>query len=313
MTNTDPPPSEQTPWDLVGEYMNNLTAAASAIATRNLSLWRIPQGYDAADPERWRKDSERVASVAMENARDLWMATHWFSPRQRIAYPLPVVVLEFQPHGEHGDHWQLCEQTLIPIGLAGLTHLPDEADIEVHGGDPAGASALKRCLRAHLDSKRTGYLVETYDVKGLRPGFYTGTVSVDRDAPCPIAQLQIFVPGDARAEAAPTVAVRWVVAAPGTREWQPPGPIALGLWQGGPEPNGPIVVSLVGGEHAGPLAEGFEITTVPPGRSYELRLPARPPEGAAGYYTGVVRCRDSQPHVLARLEVIVDPTPPSSG
>lgn len=308
MTNTDPPPSEQTPWDLVGEYMNNLTAAASAIATRNLSLWRIPHGYDAADPERWRKDSERVARVAMENARDLWMATHWFSPRQRIAYPLPVVVLEFQPHGEHGDHWQLCEQTLIPIGLAGLTHLPDEAEIEVHGGDPAGVSALEECLRAHLDSKRTGYLVESYDVKGLRPGVYAGTVSIDRDAPSPIAQLQISVPGK-RAHAAPTVAVRWVVATDGTGGWHPPGPIALGRWQGDPEL---IVVSLVGGANAGSLAEDFTIAAVPPGPSYALQLPARPPNGAAGYYTGVVRCGDSQPHVLARLEVVVDPTPPST-
>jgi hypothetical protein len=310
MSQPDPPPPQPTPWDLFGAYMANVAAVTSTIASRNLTLWRTPQGR-LDDPERWRKDYERLMEVTTENARDVWSLSLGMTPSERVAYPLAAVELAFERfQGDAGPGgWKLSDQVLIPVGLAGLGPLSEHAQIELSGADPAGAAALRRCLRVRLDANRTGYLVESYDVRDLWPGVYTGLVYVDEPTRCPIAQLRVVVGGKAGEPTVPTVVLRWGApwtpdgAPAATRaEWRP-SPIVLRAPQGGPTPPQEIRVVLAGASH---LEKHLQVRPTAAGDAYELRALEPPRPDTGGYYTGAAYTIESEPRMLAKLEVIID-------
>lgn len=312
MRDHDPPPPEPSPWDLVGAYFEDVAAVTSTIAARNLTLWRYPQGR-LDDPDRWRKDCERVAEVTTQNARDLWALWLGLPPRERVAYPLSVVELEFeQIPGSNG--WQLSDQVVIPVGLAGLGPIPEHAHIEVDGADPAGAAALRACLRTRLDPLRTGYLLESVDVRNLWPGLYTGIVYITDPQRFPIAQLRIAVKGQAGEPTVPTVVLRWGIpytpdGAPVAFDarWAPAGPIVLRAPQGGPAPPAAIAVRLDGDDGAAKeLEQLLAVTAAPSGDAYVLVPTGPPPAGATGYYTGVAYTIEPEPRALAKLEIVVD-------
>jgi hypothetical protein len=317
MRDFDPPPPDPTPWDRVGAFLGDMASVTTTIANRNMQLWMTsaPRAADGYAPDRRQADWTRWMDVATANTRDLWSLWLGVTPRERVAYPLPTAYLEFDGRVDAGGvtRWTLTEQVLLPVGWAAFEQLPDLAKIEITGSDPAGAAALRACLRARLASWGLAYRLESYDVRDLWPGVYSGIVYADSPARAPIAELRIVVRGPAGAPAVPTVVLRWGVAdpagAPGAEppiaHWQPPGPIVLRPPAGGPAPPQPAFVTLTGPNGA-KLAKSLTVTPDASGQAY-LLYAAPPPAGSAGAYTGSVYATSPEPRALADLAVVVEP------
>ncbi|MEA2128107.1 MAG: hypothetical protein QOJ85_998 [Solirubrobacteraceae bacterium] len=317
MRDSDPPPPEPTPWDRVGTFLSDMASVTTTIADRNMRLWMTsaPSVADGYRPDRWQADLTRWMEISAANAREVWSLWLGVAPRERFAYPLPTAYLEFGGRVDDSGvtQWTLAEQVLLPVGWAAVEQLPDIASIEITGSDPAGAAALRACLRARLVSWGLAYQLESYDVRGLWPGEYSGVVYADSPARAPIAELRIGVRGPAAAPTVPTVVLRWGVATPvpvpGEPEpiarWLPPGPVVLRPPAGGPAPPQPAFVALTGPDGA-ELARSFTVTPDPSGQAYLLHA-ARPPAGVEGSYTGSVYGISPQPRALANLAVVIEP------
>jgi hypothetical protein len=316
MRDADPPPPQPTPWDRVGALLGDVAAVTTTIANRNMQLWMTaaPRAGDGYGRDRPQADWTRWMGVATANTRDLWSLWLGVTPRERFAYPLPAAYLEFDGHadGDGVTQWTLSEQVLLPVGWAAFEQLPDLAKIEITGGDAAGAAALAACLRARLDGWGLAYRLESYDVRDLWPGVYSGIVYADSPARAPIAELRIAVRGPAGAPGVPTVALRWGVAGapaglqvvePPVARWLPPGPTVLR-----PPPQ-PVVVMLAGPNGA-ELAQSLTVTPDASGQAYVLvaaPLQADRAGSLAGSYTGAVYAPAPEPRALAGLAVIVEP------
>jgi hypothetical protein len=317
MRDADPPPPEPTPWDRVGGFLEDMAAVSTTIADRNMRLWMTsaPSAADGFRPDRWQADWTRWMEITAANARDVWSLWLGVTPRERFAYPLPTAYLEFDGRVDDSGvtQWTLSEQVLLPVGWAGVEQLPDIARIEISGNDPAGAAALRACLRARLVNWGLAYQLESFDVRNLWPGEYSGVVYADSPSHVPIAELRIIVRGPVAEPTVPTVVLRWGVAAPvglpgeppPAAGWLPPGPIVLRPPAGGPAPPQPVFVMLTGPNGA-ELATSLTVAPDASGQAY-LLLAASPPPGVAGSYTGFVYGSSPQPRALANLAVVIEP------
>lgn len=317
MRDSDPPPPEPTPWDRVGTFLGDMASVTMTIADRNLQLWMTsaPPAADGYPRDGRQPDWTRWMEIATANTRDVWSLWLGLTPREHVAYPLPSAYLEFV--GRVGDdgvtQWTLAEQVLLPVGWVEFEQLPDIAKIEITGSDPAGAAALRACLRARLANWGLAYRLESYDVRDLWPGVYSGIVYAGSPARAPIAELRIVVRGPAAAPTVPTVVLRWGVAEPPgalgaeppIARWLPPGPVVLRPPAGGPAPPHPASVALTG-EGGMELATSLTVTPDASGQAYLLHA-APPPAGIDGYYTGSVYATSPQPRALANLAVVVEP------
>ncbi len=320
----DPPPPEPTPWDRVGAFFEDVAAVGATMANRNMKLWMSPPDPTRDGPERWQQEWSRWMQAATENTQDisaLWLGG---SPSQRMAHLTPTVYAQFESRTSVAGvvSWILTEQVVIPVPWGAIERLPQDARIELAGSDPAGAEALRRSLRARLGSWRMSYVLESFDLRDLRPGTYVGMVHVEEPTPRPIANLYIVVRGPQAPTAVPTVVLRWGIAVDdlsaaarddGPRplppqRWTPSGPILLRA-QG---PAGGRAHVELAGRSGAQLASVFDVRADPSTASYRLQAGAEPPDDVEGFFTGSVLVDGPVPEALAQLQVIVQARVPTA-
>jgi hypothetical protein len=323
MSQADPRPPEPTPWDRFGSFLGDIAGLTSSIADRNARLWmtaapNVAGGSRAGQPPA---DWSEWIEIARQNAQDVYSFWMGLTPGQRVAYPVPLVAIEFVPTTNQSGQprWMLTPQTLIPVYGAPGEQLPEFARVELSGGDDAGASALVRCLRVRLGNWRLAYEVESFDVRDLHPGVYTGVVSVDTPDARPIASLHVVVRPEEPLSIVPVVTLTWRPrygeggdaggngGAGGDRppvheagEWTPHGPIPIPAALGRPA-RGEPQITLVG-EQADALVAVLRVTVDPAGGGHLLAA-GTPPAGVGGTYVGIV-VADGRP--LASLQISVD-------
>lgn len=198
MSAHDPPPPEPTPFDRLGSFLGDLGSVTANISARNAQLW-MTSTTNAAAGGSYRPDREiaRWTEIATANAQDLAALWLGMSPRQVLAYPITTAFVQFTSRIDVRGKasWLLTDQVVIPSACGAVEKLPDHACIHISGPDPAGVAALQRALRARIGDMRLSYLLESYDVRDLRPGTYQGIVYLDGDTKRPLANLVIVVDG----------------------------------------------------------------------------------------------------------------------
>jgi hypothetical protein len=172
----NPPPPEPMAWDRLGMFLGDMAAAGKNMTDRNLKLWSTVSQNLSKPPytmDKWSSDAALGVQAAMSNVQDAWEFMTRAPERERVADTLPTA-------------W-------MRVPMAVVDKLPDSAEIELTGSDPAGVTELKRSLRTTLGPSRQAYLLEVTNVNQLKPGVYSGSVYVKTPSVRPIANLRVIV------------------------------------------------------------------------------------------------------------------------
>jgi hypothetical protein len=199
------------PWDRLGMFLGDLAAAGMNMTDRNLKLWSSVSQHLRQRPYKaddWAEDAARGMEAAMANVQEAWEAVVRAPERERVADTLPTAFVLFTPRvrDDGSIHWDPTDPVWMRLRGANLDQLPESAEIELSGDDPASVEALRQCLSTKFGPSRQAYLLQIGAVPELLyPGVYGGSVYVRQPNVRPIANLRIIVekPPDIRGGARP--------------------------------------------------------------------------------------------------------------
>jgi hypothetical protein len=183
------PPPEPLAWDRVGQFFQDMALVSQGIAERNQGFWNqvsrnLRRSKYPADAVT--TDAAKAMTTAMDNLEDVWTFLTRPPERERVATPLPTVVLMLE---EHGGVWGVDDPVWIRVPYWERQALAPMADVYLDGGDAKTVENLRSRVRAKLVEK--SYCVQVVaDGKDLEPGVYAGLVAVGSR---PLANLRIVV------------------------------------------------------------------------------------------------------------------------
>jgi hypothetical protein len=216
MADENPPPSEPTAWDRVGQTLGDMAELGGRMSNRNMDLWRSVSGHlrsDRYEANDMTTDIAHSWMTAMDNLDDMWSFWTRASERDVVAADLPTAFLLFQATGREqiaGDEDPDEAEAGTPRKIPGyavndpvwiripvdVKNPPPHAEIELAGVSEEGASALKDCLSTTLGRAGSAYeLVTGFPGKAVRlvPGAYSGVVYLPGSSPRALANLRVVV------------------------------------------------------------------------------------------------------------------------
>jgi hypothetical protein len=187
---------DQATWDRVGWFLEDIGIVAQSILRRNLNLWNgvsqnlRQQPYTA---DALADDAARAIAAGLGNIDDVWSLWTRTPQRERVATGLPTAFLFFPRRALDASTHSPPDPVVIRVPFEDVDDLPQQAEIALGGQPEDGAQLLRDRLTARLQSDRT-YLLESFNVKGLKAGVYDGAVYIT-DPPRALTNLRAVVQG----------------------------------------------------------------------------------------------------------------------
>jgi hypothetical protein len=332
---------EPMPWDRLGAALGDIATVGRNMADRNLRLWSTISQDLREKPytaDKLTNDLALGLEAAMSNVQDAWESLMRPPERERVADTLPSAFLVFPPARRDGNRvmWDHVDPVWLRVTGARSTTLPKTAQVELGGGDRAGAAALRGCLSATLGPSGQAYLLEVTSPRNLRPGVYSGSVYINNPNARPIANLRVIVEGDPVTGAAgvPVVLLRYGVrpprrvekpvlgasaepdpSKPTRRTWQPAEPVSIPAPIESDDLAEEALVKLSGADHDATedLADSIIATLDPLTRAYVVTINPKHEAPKPGLYSGSLYITEPYATPVAELRIVVEEVPSAAG